>query len=142
MPTNVETDFQEILAPVASRLGFEMMRREFGARCSELRLSDGVLELEIFHDVIDEATVRVRFVKKEDSRSRGYAEVLSELRGSDFGLVEYLGGWRTDGFLPPNMKKVFAVIADTLPSISRGLEKEKEPNQTPEPTAPSGRGSS
>jgi hypothetical protein len=121
MSSKLETSFREILAPVISALGFEVMRQDWGGRCSELRLQNPSLELEVFHDVIDEASVRVRFLKEGDGSQRGYVDVLKEKLGSDFGLAEYLGGWDDRGFLPPNMPKVFAVLAETLPAITKKL---------------------
>lgn len=121
MPTELETAFKETLAPVASALGFEMMQQDWGGRCSEVRLRSRLFDLEIFYDVIDEASVRMCFLKRGDRASRDYVDILVELLGSDFGLAEYLGSWRDDGFLPPNMQKMFAVIAETLPVVTAKL---------------------
>ena len=121
MASKLETSFREILAPVTTAFGFEVMRQDWGDRCSELRLRNSLLELEVFYDVIDEASVRVRFLKEADGSLRCYSDVLKEELGSDFGLPEYLGGWDSRGFLPPNMLKVFSVLAETLPAISKKL---------------------
>ncbi len=121
MPSKLEASFQEILAPVTSALGFQVMRQDWGDRCSELRLRNSLLELEIFYDVTDEASVRARFLKESTGTLRSYADVLKERLGSDLNLKENLGGWDDRGFLPPNMPKVFATIAETLPAIIEKL---------------------
>jgi hypothetical protein len=78
-----------------------------------------VLEIQFFYDILDDASIHVKYVNSLAEKPRDYDSLIEQYSETKVSIKQYLGGWVPGGLMVPDFEKAFGLVAETLPAITQ-----------------------